>query len=60
MFHHRIKEKVFIDPIIVFEIEIVSVLVDDFGALIDGLDIKKAKRAGQYLDGCSVSLTFFV
>ncbi|KAJ3642726.1 hypothetical protein Zmor_025484 [Zophobas morio] len=32
----------------------------DVGRLIDGLDIKKAKKAGQYLDGCSVYLAGFI
>ncbi|XP_008190279.1 DNA topoisomerase 2-binding protein 1 isoform X2 [Tribolium castaneum] len=32
---------------------------EEMGRIIDGLDIKKAKMAGQYLDGCSVYLAGF-
>ncbi|XP_044258153.1 DNA topoisomerase 2-binding protein 1 isoform X2 [Tribolium madens] len=32
---------------------------EETGKIIDGLDIKKAKTAGQYLDGCSVYLAGF-
>ncbi|KAJ8920478.1 hypothetical protein NQ315_005346 [Exocentrus adspersus] len=34
-------------------------LKEDYGQLVDSLDIKKAKKAGQYLDGCSVYITGF-
>ncbi|CAG9818278.1 unnamed protein product [Phaedon cochleariae] len=32
---------------------------DNYGDLVENLDIKKAKKAGQYLDGCSVYVTGF-
>ncbi|XP_023021117.2 mutagen-sensitive 101 isoform X1 [Leptinotarsa decemlineata] len=32
---------------------------EDFEELVDSLDIKKAKNAGQYLDGCTVYVTGF-
>lgn len=35
---------------------VISATVPDYEAMIEALDVKKAKRAGQYLDGCSVSM----
>ncbi|KAJ8954963.1 hypothetical protein NQ318_000394 [Aromia moschata] len=34
-------------------------LKEEYGELVDKLDIKKAKMAGHYLDGCSVYVTGF-
>lgn len=36
-----------------------SASVPEFESLMESLDIKKAKKAGQYLDGCSVSKIIF-
>jgi hypothetical protein len=37
---------------------LVGSVTEDLARLVDGLDIKKAKKAGQYLDGYSVSIHF--
>jgi topoisomerase (DNA) II binding protein 1 len=39
---------------------LVGSVTEDLARLVDGLDIKKAKKAGQYLDGYSVYLTGFL